>query len=226
MGFPFSLPVVQTLDHLEFVAPVTFFVGENGTGKSTLLEAIAAGMGSIAIGSAPVQQDETLTHARKLARQLRFVRNRNPKRGFFFRSEDMFGFTKVIKREQDDLNDLEAEYAQQLSGYGRDLAVGATRGQRKALESNYGANPDDRSHGESFLAVFQARMVPEGLYLLDEPETPLSPLRQLALLSILKKQVEQDCQFIIATHSPMLMAFPEATILNFDNPGYQGDGLR
>ena len=215
-AFPFSLPIFQTLTELAFTAPVTFFVGENGSGKSTMLEAIGAGMGSIAVGSAAVEEDETLAPARKLAHHLRFVRNRNPSRGFFFRAEDMFGFTKRIKREQDDLNALEADYARQLSGYGRDLAVGATRGQRRALEQKYGQNPDGRSHGESFLEVFQARMVPEGLYLLDEPETPLSPIRQLALLSILKKQVEQDCQFIIATHSPMLMAFPEATILNFD----------
>jgi predicted ATPase len=214
-SFPFSLPIFQTFSQLEFTSPVTFFVGENGSGKSTLLEAIAAGMGSVAIGSSNIYDDETLAHARTLARQLRFVRNRNPQRGFFFRAEDMFGFTKQVKRQQDELRDMEADFGERLSGYGRDLAVGATQGQRFELDKKYGANPDAKSHGESFLEVFQARLVPQGLYLLDEPETPLSPLRQLTLLSILKQMVAQDCQFIIATHSPMLMAFPEATIFNF-----------
>ena len=215
-GFPFNLPIIDTLDNLEFTQPVTFFVGENGSGKSTVLEAIAAGMGSIAVGSASIASDETLQHARQLAKAFRFVRNQNPQRGFFFRAEDMFGFTKTVKQAQDELEDLEAEYNETLSGYGRQLAVGATRGQRSALKNKYGADPDAKSHGESFLSVFQARLVPEGLYLLDEPETPLSPIRQLAFLSILKQMVAQDCQFIIATHSPMLMAFPNATILSFD----------
>ena len=214
--FPFSLPIIQNLDEIIFTAPVTFFVGENGSGKSTLLEAIAAGLGSVAVGSSSVQDDETLAHARRLAKALRFVRNRSPQRGFFFRAEDMFGFTKVVKQAQDDLQDLEAEYDETLQGYGRQLAMGAVRGQRKALAQKYGADPDAFSHGESFFSVFQARMVPQGLYLLDEPETPLSPIRQLALLSVIKQMVAQDCQFIIATHSPMLMAFPEAAILNFD----------
>lgn len=216
VGFPFNLSVVDSLARLEFTQPVTFFVGENGSGKSTLLEAIAAGMGSIAVGSASVASDETLEHARQLAKVFRFVRNRNPQRGFFFRAEDMFGFTKTVKQAQDELSELEAEYNETLSGYGRQLAVGATRGQRSALANKYGTDPDAKSHGESFLSVFQARMVPEGLYLLDEPETPLSPIRQLAFLSILKQMVAQDCQFIIATHSPMLMAFPDAAIFNFD----------
>ncbi|MEM7029291.1 MAG: AAA family ATPase [Chloroflexota bacterium] len=215
-GFPFQLPIFQSLQSVEFSTSVTFFVGENGSGKSTLLEAIAAGMGSTAIGSQAVHQDNTLMPARRLAQHLRFVRNQQPKYGFFFRAEDMFGFTKSINQAQAELNDLEQMYNETLSGYGRELAVGSMRGQRKALSGKYGEDADAQSHGEAFLSVFQARMVPKGLYLLDEPETPLSPIRQLALLSILKDMVTKECQFIIATHSPILMAFPEATILNFD----------
>ena len=86
----------------------------------------------------------------------------------------------------------------------------------ESMQSRYGEGLDTQSHGESFLALFQARFVPGGLYLLDEPEAPLSPLRQLALLSAIKEMVGQDAQFIIATHSPILMAYPGAVILSFD----------
>jgi predicted ATPase len=96
------------------------------------------------------------------------------------------------------------------------LAKGAVLGQKRALVEKYGEDADARSHGESFLQLFQARFVPGGLYLLDEPEAPLSPQRQLALLSMLREMAAQDSQFIIATHSPLLMAFPDATILSFD----------
>lgn len=96
------------------------------------------------------------------------------------------------------------------------------RGERSALTRNYGADLHARSHGEAFLQVFQSRFVPGGLYLLDEPDTALSPLRQLALLSMMSGMVQQQAQFIIATHSPMLMAFPEATIYRFDEHGITG----
>lgn len=84
------------------------------------------------------------------------------------------------------------------------------------LRARYGEGLDAQSHGESFLALFQARFVPDGLYLLDEPEAPLSPLRQVGFLSLLKEMVAKEAQFVIATHSPILMAYPGATILSFD----------
>ena len=88
-----------------------------------------------------------------------------------------------------------------------------------ALRSQYGRHLNTYSHGESFLELFQSRFQPNSLYLLDEPETPLSPMRQLTLLAMIKEMVAQKCQFIIATHSPILMAYPEATLLSFDyNP--------
>ena len=108
------------------------------------------------------------------------------------------------------------EFGRELTGYGLTLAQGVVRGQRRALAEKYGEDADARSHGESFLALFRARFVPGGLYLLDEPEAPLSPQRQLALLSMLKEMTAQEAQFIIATHSPILMALPGADILSFD----------
>ena len=115
-----------------------------------------------------------------------------------------------------DLTELEAEFEQTLSGYGRTLAMGSVRGQRNQLAERYGENPDARSHGEWFINLIQERIHRPGLYLLDEPETPLSPIHQLTVLSVLKERVSQGAQFIIATHSPILMAFPDADIYSLD----------
>lgn len=214
--FPFTLPVFMDFNSIEFKAPVVFFVGENGSGKSTLIEAIAYGMNAVAVGSEDLETDESLLHIRSFSSHLRFVKNRQPKRGFFFRAEDFFGFVKRIKTELHTYKILESEYEDRLSGYGKMLATGMARNQHAALRSRYGEDPDAFSHGESFLNLFKSRLVPDGLFLLDEPETPLSPLKQLTLLSLIKKMVNQTCQFIIATHSPIIMAFPSAQILSFD----------
>ena len=121
-----------------------------------------------------------------------------------------------MKASLDDLTDLESEFDRTLSGYGRRLAMGAVSNQRHELSKRYGEDPDARSHGEWFLNIMQERINRPGLYLLDEPETPLSPIHQLTLLSLLKALVNSGAQFIIATHSPILMAFPDADILNMD----------
>lgn len=216
-GFPFNIPTVKKLRELEFRRPVTFLVGENGTGKSTLLEAVAAGVGSVVVGGEDVRTDKTLAHARHLASQLKFVWTKRTHRGFFLRAEDFFGFAKRVNRTSAELEEMAVDFEKELKGYGLSLAQGVVRGQRSALVSRYGEDADARSHGEGFLQLFQSRFVPGGLYLLDEPEAPLSPQRQLALLSMLKGMVAQDSQFVIATHSPILMAFPDASILSFDH---------
>lgn len=215
--FPFSLPIFSGMDRLDLSSPVTFFIGENGSGKSTLLEALAVGLETTVVGSEDLKTDPSLEPARALADHLRFVRNRSPRRGFFFRAEDFLGFVKGVERSMGEFEDLEAHYDNTLSGLGRQLAMGVARRSRGELASRYGNNPHAFSHGESFLNMFESRLVPDELYLLDEPETPLSPLRQLSFLSLVKEMVRQGCQFIIATHSPILMAFPEARILNFDS---------
>jgi len=215
-GFPFTLPLVRDLEPITFEAPVTFLVGENGSGKSTLLEGLAAAMGLPAIGGADVARDPTLAAARVLGDHLRLVWNKRTSKGFFLRAEDFFNFTRRTRETRDELNDLAEEYAEQFTGYGRLLAVGAMRGQQSALDRRYGEDIDHNSHGESFLLLFRERFVPGGVYLLDEPEAPLSPQRQLSLLSLLKDMVARDAQFVIATHSPIVMAFPEAQLLSFD----------
>jgi predicted ATPase len=216
-SFPFNLSLFKNLEQLEFRSPVTFLVGENGTGKSTLLEALAVALELDAIGGADLDIDETLVHARKLAKYIKMVWQKKTRRGFFFRAEDFFNFARRINQMSKELEDMAAEYDESLSGYGQLLAKGSVLGQRAALAQQYGADADARSHGESFLSVLQSRFVSGGLYLLDEPEAPLSPQRQLALLFMLKEMTERDSQFIIATHSPILMAFPNASILDFNN---------
>lgn len=216
-GFPFTIPLIRNFREVEFRAPVTFLVGENGSGKSTLMEAIAAGVGSITVGGDDVQRDDTLKPARALAEKLKFVWNKKTRRGFFLRAEDFFNFARRINRTSEELEEMASEFEGYLKGHALSLAQGVVRGQRSALAEMYGDDADARSHGESFLQIFQARFVPGGLYLLDEPEAPLSPQRQLSLLSMLKEMVAQDSQFIIATHSPILMAYPGAAILSFDH---------
>ncbi len=213
-AFPWSLPLLCGLDELTLTAAVTFLVGENGAGKSTLLEGMAAGMKAVAVGGRDLARDPTLEAAREMARGFVFVRRRHARTRLFLRAEDVFGFTNRVGAEMHGLAEDADEFARDLpDGYGRRLAQGVVQGQRAALVRSYGENPDGRSHGETFLALLQRRLVPGGLYFLDEPETPLSPTRVLALMAILARGVGQGSQFVIATHSPILMALPGAQIL-------------
>ncbi|HEV7893725.1 MAG TPA: AAA family ATPase [Pyrinomonadaceae bacterium] len=217
-AFPFSLPVVRKFRELKLRRAVTFLVGENGSGKSTLIEALAAAVGSVVVGGEDVRSDKTLAHARALGSKLKLVWQNRTHRGFFLRAEDFFNFAKRVNQTSAELEEMAEEFEREgLKGYGLRLAQGVVRGQRRALTNRYGEDADARSHGEGFLNLFQSRFVPGGLYLLDEPEAPLSPQRQLALLSMLKEMTGQDSQFVIATHSPILMALPGADILSFDH---------
>lgn len=220
-AFPFTVPAIRTLQALAFEQPVTFFVGENGSGKSTLLEGIATAARLPAIGSADVPRDETLAAQRRLGKALRLSWSKKATRGFFLRAEDFFGFTKRLARERAELlaqmrETAEQYRAQRRSPYAEGLAQGPLRASLAAMEQRYGVDLDANSHGQSFLKLFQSRFVPGGVYLLDEPEAPLSPQSQLALLAMIGDMVRQDAQFIIATHSPMLLAFPDAQIYSFD----------
>ena len=214
--YPYNVPVIKSLSRLVFDAPVTFFVGENGSGKSTLLEGIAAAVNAITIGAEDVARDATLEPAKHVAKILKMTWSKKTRRGFFLRAEDFFNYVKRINNMSQDLREMSSDYETHLKGYGLLLAKASADRQRVEMTRRYGENADGFSHGEGFLNLFQARLVPSGLYLLDEPEVPLSPLRQLSLIALLKTVVEQDAQFIIATHSPILLAFPGATIWNFD----------
>ena len=217
--FPFSIPVIQQLDRMPFTEPVTCFVGENGSGKSTLIEAIALAAGLPTVGSTELVQDATLAAQKRLAAQLKLTWTQPTHRGFFLRAEDFFGFQKRLAAQQEEMRqrlaEVDAEY-QDRSEYSRVLAKGPAHASLGEIERRYGSEPDARSHGEAFLKLFQARFVPGGLYLLDEPEAALSPQSQIGLLAVLLSMVDQAAQFIIATHSPILLAYPGATIYSFD----------
>lgn len=220
-AFPYSVPTIRSLGELAFPSAVTFFVGENGSGKSTLLEAIAAASGLPSVGSElRVDADETLAAQRTLATAITLIwRAARARRGFFLRAEDFFGFTRTIARMRAaflmEQAAVDEEYRDR-SDHARALRLGPIAASLRDMEARYGVDLDANSHGQSFLKLFQSRFAPNGLYLLDEPEAPLSPQSQLAFMAMLTDMVEQSSQFIIATHSPILLAFPGATIYSFD----------
>jgi predicted ATPase len=217
--FPFSVPVIRTLATLDLDCPVTFLVGENGSGKSTLLEGIAVAAKLPTVGSESTDRDATLAAQRVLAKQLKLVWTKRTARGFFLRAEDFFGFAKSLSQLRAELlrelSDLDVKY-EGRSAHAKGLAAGPLRSSLGDMERRYGVNLDENSHGQSFLKLFQSRFVPGGLYLLDEPEAPLSPQSQLALITMMLEMVRQEAQFIIATHSPILLGFPGATIYTCD----------
>ena len=221
-GFPFAVPAVRALREqpLAFTTPVTFFVGENGSGKSTVMEGVAAAAGLPTVGSAELRDDATLAAARRLGAAFHLTWTARTHRGFFLRAEDFFGFTKALARQRmelgERLQEIEKEY-EGRSAFAKGLAALPVGSSLADMTRRYGTDLDANSHGQSFFRVFQNRFVPGGLYLMDEPEAPLSPQSQLALIAMLHDMShEHNAQFVIATHSPILLAFPGATIFSFD----------
>lgn len=220
--YPFNVPAIRSLSKLAFEKPCTIFVGENGSGKSTLIEGIAFSAGIITIGSDEIDIDQTLMAIKPLADKMKLVWNKRTHRGFFLRAEDFFGFVKRTRQLRQSLNEelmrVDEVYAER-SDCAKQLAKMPSASSLNSLNHYYGKDLDAFSHGESFLRLFQSRFVPGGLYLLDEPEAALSPTCQLGLISMIKEMMKKDAQFIIATHSPILMAVPGSNIYNFDkNP--------
>jgi predicted ATPase len=189
--YPFNLPVVKNLETLSLHRNVTFIIGENGTGKSTLLEAVAMGMGFNPEGGSRNFRFSTRASHSELFRYLRFSRSaRRMRDGFFFRAESYFNVATEIERL-----DAEPAFSPPIITY---------FGNRSLHE---------QSHGESFLAFFGNRLGGDGFYIVDEPEAPLSPSRQLSLLVMLHDLVKRGAQFITATHSPIIMAYPRSRIV-------------
>ncbi len=195
--YPFSLAAVRPLERLELHPAVTFFVGENGSGKSTLLEAIAVACGFNAEGGSKNFRFDTRNSHSELHRYLRIARGvSRPRDGFFLRAESFFNVATEIEK-------LDAE-----------------PGAGPSIGPSYGDRPlHEQSHGESFLALLVNRFHGEGLYLLDEPEAALSPSRQLSVLTRMHDLVKIKSQFIVATHSPILMAYPNSYIYSFSPLG-------
>jgi predicted ATPase len=195
--YPFALPAVRNLEALELHPAVTFLIGENGSGKSTLLEAIAVAWGFNPEGGSQNFRFNTRASHSGLHEYVRLVKGlRRPRGGFFLRAESFFNVATEIER-------IDAEP-------GPGAPIGPAYGDRSLHE---------QSHGESFMALLMNRFHGEGLYILDEPEAALSPQRQLAVISRLNDLVNEGSQFIIATHSPILMAYPNACIYSCTKDG-------
>ena len=200
--YPFSLPAVRALGEIELHPEVTFLIGENGSGKSTLLEAIAVASGFNAEGGSRNFRFGTRESHSELFRYLRLVKGAGrPRDGYFLRAESFFNVATEIER-------IDAADHSQLPALGR------------PIRESYGDLPlHEQSHGESFFALLTERFGGGGLYVLDEPEAALSPMRQMAALVRIRDLVKLKSQFVIATHSPILMAYPGARILLLDEGG-------
>ncbi len=218
-AFPFGIPALRGLRTMALPGPVTFLVGENGSGKSTLLEALAIATRLPTVGGVDAASDHSLASQKLLAQRMAAVWSRRSHRGFFMRAEDFFGFVQRLGdlrvEMEARIEEVDREYRGR-SELARTLAKGPAAGSLAAMRSRYGEDLDANSHGESFLRLFRARFVPDGLYLLDEPEAALSPQSQLGFVAMMSDMVGQGAQFVIATHSPVLMAVPGATIYSFD----------
>jgi len=196
--YPFSLPIIRNLKEISFPTQVTFFIGENGTGKSTILEAMAYHVGFGAEGGSKniafkTSVADVYANIQKLADHLTLSWRQKPKDGYFFRAESFYNVANYL------------DYLERECGSG-------------AYSSYGGKSLHEQSHGESFLAFFKNRINRGGFFILDEPEAALSPQRQLSLLVIIHQLCKDpNMQFIIATHSPILLSYPGATIYSCDD---------
>ncbi len=217
-AFPFSVPALRKGLELPFDAPITLFIGENGCGKSTLLDLIAAKTGLFRI----TMQDETRRENDRLfqnaGKRIKAEFRLNKPSGFYFSAEDFTLYIQSLEREKayarEELSRVRDEYAGK-SAFSRMMASAPFENTLSEIQGMYEKNLVASSHGEAYLDFFSSRMRKGQLYLLDEPETPLSVQNQLTLLALIDKGVAEDCQFIIATHSPILMGIPEAILFEF-----------
>jgi len=215
--FPWTLSLIKEFEELVFEKSISFFVGENGSGKSTILEAIAAYSEVPLAGSFRLEEDESLAAANQLADFLRITFEEKTHRGFFVRAEDFIGFARHIKNEIKSLDAEIADVKATFTGGDINLTLGAIEGEKNSLIARYTADLEAMSHGEGFLKFFTSRITGKGLYLIDEPEAALSPTRQLSLLSLIKEKVQKTgSHFIIATHSPIIMSLPDSEIFYFE----------
>lgn len=187
--YPYNIEAVRQIERLQLHADVTFLVGENGAGKSTVLEALALAFGFNVEGGTTFARHSTVSATSALYQNLKLIKSyKMPDDGFFLRAESFFNLATY-------LDEVGSSYM------------------------NYGGSLHERSHGESFMALFEHKFRGQGLYLLDEPEAALSPNRLFTMLRYVDDLVKDGSQFIVATHSPILLAYPNAKIYLFDSSG-------
>lgn len=214
-GYPFSVPAIAATDSLAFTAPITILCGDNGSGKSTLLSILAAKLKAIRIGQGIIEREHTVDAA-----QDAFTLHKLPcKRNFFFSAEDFIAYVTWVSQTK-------AEAKAEIARINEDDTIAdksyAKMPHYRTLSDLSGLYAEDlalQSHGEGFLDFFQSRLQPGGLYLMDEPEGALSFEKQFAL-ALLIQEAAENCQFILATHSPILTAIPGANILEATAEGF------
>lgn len=193
--YPFSLDVIQQLDGIEFHPKVTFIIGENGTGKSTLLEAIATAYGLNPEGGSKNFRFSTRSSHSELYKYIRLIKNyRRPSDSYFLRAESYFNVGTEIENLDED-----------------------PFGGPPIINSYGGTSLHEQSHGESFFSLLKHGFSGQGLYILDEPEAALSPTRQMAMLTRIHELIKKQSQFLIATHSPIILSYPDADIYEILN---------
>lgn len=208
VGYPYNSPAIRYAESIIFNKPVTFLIGENGTGKSTLLESLMHKYNeSVRSESAKelfkdmILDNDPESGVEQLSSSIRLVENRSPSDFFFFRAESFFNYAHSVGRK------VKEEYQKYPKSY--------------LLESFGGRSLLEQSHGESFLNTFLNYREYNTLFILDEPESALSPQRQLTLLARIHELVQQNCQLIIATHSPILITYPNAEIYQIEENGVE-----
>lgn len=194
--YPLAIPSLKHFTKIEFKTPVTYIIGENGSGKSTLLEALAIKCGFNAEGGSRNFNFETRSSHLDLHQSLKLIKEPNrPRDGYFLRAESFFNVATNIE----------------------ELDKGP--GGPPIITYYGGKSLHEKSHGETFFTLLMDRLHGHGLYIFDEPEAALSPNRQLAFLARLHQLVDNNSQWVIATHSPILMAYPGATIYQLSESG-------
>lgn len=191
-NYPFNIPAVKNFNKLKLTSPVTFFIGENGIGKSTFIEAIAINLGLPKEGGTQNFIYETKDTTSSLSEYLKIITKNKPKTKFFLRAESFYNFSTEVERlvKEDKFH---------------------------SLFKSYGGNLHECSHGEAFLKLVQNRFTDNGIYILDEPEAALSIQRQLSLLCLIDELVKKGSQFIISTHSPILISYRNGKILDLND---------
>ena len=214
-GYPFSVPAIAATDSLTFTSPVTVICGDNGSGKSTLLSLIAAKLGAVRIGQGIIEREQAAEKA-----QDAFTLHKLPcRRNFFFSAEDFIAYVGWVSRTKEEARQEIARIDADDSIPDKARAKAPYLGTLFDLGSLYAGELAEQSHGEGFLDFFLSRLKPGGLYLLDEPEGALSYEKQFALALMIQEHAARS-QFILATHSPILAAIPDAAILEATPDGF------
>lgn len=217
--YPFSVESLKSVKELDLSHPVTIFVGDNGSGKSTLLKAIAHYNNSINVSAKDID-GSYYEDVKRLSQCIKLNYDYRTTAGFFFSGEEFITYINDLKRMKqelkEDLKRVEEEYKHR-SVFAQNQARSAYMKELYGLETMYDGDLKERSHGEGFLTFFKARMHQKGIYLLDEPETPLSAVNQYQLVVLITDLIRSGSQVIIATHSPIIMALKDAKIYNFTN---------